>query len=53
MQRFAFYVLGALLLGLLPLLVAGIGEALVQLRAVLLPSPSSSPSESSPPHQAG
>jgi hypothetical protein len=53
MQRFTFYVLGALVLGLLPLLVAVLGEALALLRSVSLPSPSSAPSDSSSPRQAG
>jgi hypothetical protein len=53
MQRFAVYVLAALLLGLLPLLIAGLGAALAMLRSLSFPSPSSNPSEPSPPQQPG
>ena len=53
MQRFAFYVLGALLLGLLPLLIAALGGALALLKSVALPSPSPSQPDPSSSQQAG
>jgi hypothetical protein len=53
MQPFAFYVLGALLLGLLPLLIAALGEALALLRAAALPSPSPNRPDSSSSQRPG